>query len=127
MPTDDDRPPITVRGYARTPRPRPVTFTCLDCGATVTEERAPGPTPRYCASCSADPIRIRERVRARKAAQRQRQQAPPPDAAAAELSRPTTTSDVTELAGSVTDEAPAVETDVKHIAIEQWHEYLIVN
>jgi hypothetical protein len=120
--TDLSQPPAPLE------RLRPVTFTCRDCGQTVTEERAPGPTPRYCASCSADPVRIRERARARKVAQRRRQQGDvlTPDDAPAEELQPTTTSDGTELAGSVTSRAPLIGAETEHAATEPGHEELVV-
>lgn len=54
------------------PRPtRPVTFRCQDCGELVTEERAPGPMPKYCQGC-ADAVR-RAQTRDRVEAYRRRQ------------------------------------------------------
>lgn len=34
--------------YQRTISTRLVTFTCVKCGAVITEQRFPGPSPRYC-------------------------------------------------------------------------------
>jgi len=56
---------IAVGAHTRTVRERPVTFTCRECGETVTESRRPGPTPRYCNPCwpSVQAARSAERVR----------------------------------------------------------------
>jgi len=40
--------PYTQPVYRRTIQTRPVTFTCHYCERTVTQQRFPGPTPRYC-------------------------------------------------------------------------------
>ena len=37
-----------------TRKPRPVTFVCEWCGEEKTEDRAPGPLPRYCAEHKAE-------------------------------------------------------------------------
>jgi len=34
--------------YTRTVTTRPVTFTCAVCARTLTQQRFPGPLPRYC-------------------------------------------------------------------------------
>jgi hypothetical protein len=52
--------------YRQTIQTHPVTFTCQQCGATVTQQRYPGPLPRYCSTwCGqlARRILTRERVR----------------------------------------------------------------
>lgn len=59
--------------YQRTIQTRAVTFTCHGCGRQVTQQRYPGPPPRYCADwCrrTARRAQTRERVqrlRARRA------------------------------------------------------------
>lgn len=63
-----------VRGqqpaYRRLVFTRPVTFTCIVCGETVTQERYPGHKPLYCSEgCRED--RQRERTRERVARHRQ--------------------------------------------------------
>lgn len=58
--------------YTRTIATRPVTFTCEHCTRTVTQQRFPGPTPRYCGDwCrrQAQRTRTRERVRRHRARQ----------------------------------------------------------
>ena len=40
--------PYTQPVYRRTIQTRPVTFICHYCERTVTQQRFPGPTPRYC-------------------------------------------------------------------------------
>ncbi len=40
--------PYTQPVYRRTVHARPVTFTCQWCNRTVTQQRFPGPLPRYC-------------------------------------------------------------------------------
>lgn len=43
--------PVATRpraAYQRTVHTRLVTFTCVQCGTTSTEQRFPGPLPRYC-------------------------------------------------------------------------------
>jgi hypothetical protein len=57
--------PYTQPVYQRTIRTRAVTFTCQRCGRMVTQQRFPGPTPRYCSDgCRywAQLMRTRERV-----------------------------------------------------------------
>jgi hypothetical protein len=50
--------------YRRTIRTRPVTFTCQRCRRTVTQQRFPGPAPRYCGDqCRAQAQRARTRER----------------------------------------------------------------
>lgn len=59
--------------YRRTVGTRPVTFTCQWCGQTVTQQRYPGPLPRYCdAFCQrwAQRDKTRDRVRRHRAHQR---------------------------------------------------------
>jgi hypothetical protein len=51
--------------YTRTIKTRPVTFTCAECGQTVTEDLFPGGAPKWCNGC------IRE-VRKRQNAERVR-------------------------------------------------------
>ncbi len=51
---------------------RPLTFTCTWCYLTVTEDRAPGPTPQYCRTCA--PIAKRAGVQARVKNHRERAQ-----------------------------------------------------
>lgn len=56
--------------YRRTITTRPVTFTCAHCARTVTQQRFPGPRPRYCdAWCrrQAQRAQTRERVRQHRA------------------------------------------------------------
>jgi len=51
--------------YRRTIQTRAVTFTCQQCGRTVTQQRFPGPLPRYCGEwcrVQAQRARTRERV-----------------------------------------------------------------
>ena len=51
--------------YCRTIHTRPVSFTCQQCQRTVTQQRFPGPVPRYCGDwCrgQAQRARTRERV-----------------------------------------------------------------
>lgn len=52
-----------VKGYERVIDLRPVTFTCLHCGQTVTQERMPGPLPAYCSErCRLDAAATRKRA-----------------------------------------------------------------
>jgi hypothetical protein len=56
--------------YRRTITTRPVTFTCVRCAQTVTQQRFPGPVPRYCGPwCQrqAQQAQTRERVRRHRA------------------------------------------------------------
>jgi len=65
--------PYTQPVYCRTIATRPVTFTCAGCTRTVTQQRFPGPTPRYCddwCRVQAERLRTRERVRRHRARQR---------------------------------------------------------
>ena len=65
--------PYTQPVYCRTIETRPVTFTCAGCTRTVTQQRFPGPTPRYCGDwcrVQAERLRTRERVRRHRARQR---------------------------------------------------------
>jgi len=65
--------PYTQPVYCRTIETRPVTFTCAGCTRTVTQQRFPGPTPRYCddwCRVQAERLRTRERVRHHRARQR---------------------------------------------------------
>jgi len=62
--------PYTQPVYCRTIETRPVTFTCAGCARTVTQQRFPGPTPRYCGDwCryQAQRARTRERVQQHRA------------------------------------------------------------
>jgi len=68
-----DALPYTQPVYCRTIETRPVTFTCAGCTRTVTQQRFPGPVPRYCGAwCryQAQRLRTRERVRAHRARRR---------------------------------------------------------
>src|ERR671939_93910 len=59
--------------YRRTIHRRSVTFTCIGCGKTVTQERFPSPTPSYCSEiCRMEARRktIRESVRRHRATKR---------------------------------------------------------
>src|ERR687883_2137723 len=48
--------------FVRDWRTRPVSFTCMGCGQTITQERFPGPTPRYCSpGCQARATEERRR------------------------------------------------------------------
>lgn len=56
--------PSGVRASPRSLQPRLVTFTCAQCGRSVTELRAPGPRPSYCsASCEQEARRAQTRQR----------------------------------------------------------------
>jgi hypothetical protein len=46
-----------------TRQPRPVTFWCEHGSHEVTEERMPGPTPRYCRACVEDAQKALNRLR----------------------------------------------------------------
>jgi hypothetical protein len=52
----------SIPAYERVLHTRAVTFTCQRCGTTVTEQRFPGPTPRYCSEVCAQEAR-REQTR----------------------------------------------------------------
>jgi len=59
--------------YSRTVHTRLVTFTCHSCGQTVTQQRYPGPLPRYCnpyCQRRAQRQQTRDRVRRLRARQR---------------------------------------------------------
>jgi hypothetical protein len=59
--------------YRRTIHRRSVTFTCIGCGKTVTQERFPSPTPSSCSeTCRMEARRntIRESVRRHRATKR---------------------------------------------------------
>jgi hypothetical protein len=59
--------------YRRTLTTRLVTFTCARCAQTVTQQRFPGPVPRYCGAwCRSQEQRAqtRERVRQHRARSR---------------------------------------------------------
>ncbi|MEO0562677.1 MAG: hypothetical protein AAF125_11210, partial [Chloroflexota bacterium] len=50
---------LDVGTYTRRIRKRGVQFTCAECGETVTEQRFPGPMPKYCLGC-VDAVRRRQ-------------------------------------------------------------------
>ena len=56
---------------------RPITFDCTWCYRTITEERAPGPTPQYCTTCRDEALRLSNTARVRKHRERQAEQNPP--------------------------------------------------
>ncbi len=68
---------VVVRAYQRTLTEREVTFTCQECGRTVTQLQYPGPRRRYCtmecvaaANSRTSLVRMRQlRERRKKAAQ----------------------------------------------------------
>ena len=129
MAADDVQPPVAVRGYTRIRRLRPISFLCQDCATMVAEERAPGPPPRYCKQCSADPELIRRRARERKAAQRGRLGL---DTSTSDVVKPDhphtqTAADVTELARAVTKPSPAAEAATDHAAVQPGQEELGVS
>jgi hypothetical protein len=85
--------PQKQRRSPRTLQPRLVTFICAWCQVSVTELRAPGPTPRYCsAPCATAAAAAQNRTRVRRHRARQRQAsettrvavAPKPSAGASE-------------------------------------------
>ena len=49
---------------------RSITYSCIRCGACITENRYPGPLPRYCPPCKQE--REQERIATRRAAARER-------------------------------------------------------
>ena len=50
--------------YSRTLTTRQVTFTCQQCGKTVSQQRFPGPSPRYCGdTCKQEATRVGTRAR----------------------------------------------------------------
>ncbi len=58
---------VPIEDYTRTIVSRPVTFTCQRCGAVVTQQRFPGPTPAYCGEdCAAEARREQTRARVRR-------------------------------------------------------------
>jgi hypothetical protein len=46
--------------------PRPVSFTCSWCYKDVTENRKPGPTPKYCLTCIVEVRRVAAATRAKR-------------------------------------------------------------
>ncbi len=63
----------TVPAYLRQVSTRPVTFTCEMCKQTVTQQRYPGPTPKYCSEvCAQNAVEARNEERVRK--QREKRQ-----------------------------------------------------
>ena len=53
-PEDAAMQEVVVRAYQRRLTEREVTFTCQECGRTVTQLQYPGPRRRYCSSeCAA--------------------------------------------------------------------------
>jgi len=63
-----------VPAYQRQLSTRPTTFTCIVCHQTVTQERYPGPAPKYCSdACKAEHEATRNEERVRK--QREKRQA----------------------------------------------------
>ena len=63
--------------YRRTVSTRAVTFTCQHCGRTVTQQRFPGPLPRYCgAGCRTQARRAHTRQRVQRYRTRQQDAAP---------------------------------------------------
>ncbi len=65
--------PYTQPVYCRTIETRLVTFTCAECTRTVTQQRFPGPTPRYCGDwCRYQAQRARTRGRVREHRARRR-------------------------------------------------------
>jgi len=64
----------TAPAYMRQVSTRPVTFQCITCKQTVTQERFPGPTPKYCSdACATRALEERNEERVRK--QREKRQA----------------------------------------------------
>jgi hypothetical protein len=61
--------------YQRQLATRPVTFTCVMCKQTVTQERYPGPTPRYCDVCKDEHEVQRNEERIRKQREKRQTQA----------------------------------------------------
>jgi hypothetical protein len=62
------------KAHRRLVASRPVTFTCLLCNEAVTQERFPGPRPRYCSAPCRDQAR---RDRQRALMRRRRENVPP--------------------------------------------------
>ncbi len=127
MVADDPQAPITVRGYTRTRRSRPITFTCQGCATVVTEERVPSPTPRYCEHCNTDPELVRRRARQRKAAQRRRQGLDTFTSDDVTPEQPHIAGDVTELARAVTESSSNTEAGTQHAAEEREQEELVIS
>jgi hypothetical protein len=72
--------PYTQPVYRRTVQTRSVTFTCQRCGQTVTQQRFPGPTPRYCGDwCRGQARRSRTRIRVQLFRARQHKDRPDDD------------------------------------------------
>lgn len=69
--------PVATRpraAYQRTISARSVTFTCRQCGTTVTEQRFPGPRPRYCSeACKQEAVRAGTLARVQRFRARQRE------------------------------------------------------
>ena len=61
MPKDEKK--LEVKPFTRTLKTRAITFVCNECGQEVTEERYPGPTPKYCEECT--PVVRRRQARER--------------------------------------------------------------
>ncbi len=66
-----------IEDYTRTIMSRAVTFTCQWCGAVVTQQRFPGPTPAYCGeACATEARREQTRARVRRFREARRTSAP---------------------------------------------------
>jgi predicted DNA-binding transcriptional regulator YafY len=64
------------RAYQRTIQTRLVTFTCVQCGATVTEQCFPGPPPRFCTkACQQKARRVGSLARVHRFRDKQRERA----------------------------------------------------
>jgi hypothetical protein len=63
-----------IPAYERVLRTREVTFTCVNCGNSVTEHHFPGPIPRSCEHCRADVQRKQTRERAKRSRQKKKEQ-----------------------------------------------------
>lgn len=60
--------------YQRTIYARLVTFTCQQCGKQVSQQRFPGPTPRYCdEACKQESVRVGTLARVQRFRARQRE------------------------------------------------------
>ncbi len=58
---------VPIENYTRTIMSRRVTFPCQRCGAVVTQQRFPSPTPAYCGdACAAEARREQTRARVRR-------------------------------------------------------------
>jgi hypothetical protein len=65
---------VTVGTYTRTIHLRPVTFTCAQCGETVTQMRYPAPTPIYCNDdCKGEAQNEKAKVRVQRMRARRKQ------------------------------------------------------